>query len=79
MPHKCPDDPLRALPKHLIDAQVQSGYDLRQTATRLPDGRWTIPVDDEVFEHIQAARLPGETDDDTLSRLLRAAIGGKPN
>ena len=65
--------------KHLIDAKVQPGYDLRQTAARLPDGRWTIPVDDEVFEHIAAARLPGETDDDTVSRLLRAAIGKKPS
>ena len=65
--------------KQLIDPQVQSGYDLRQTATRLPDGRWTIPVDDEVLEHIDVARLPGETDDDTVSRLLRAAIGKKPS
>ena len=65
--------------KHLVDAHVQPGYDLRQTATRLPDGRWTIPVDDEVFDRIAAARLPGETDDDTLSRLLRAAIGKKPS
>ena len=24
--------------KHLIDAQVQPGYDLRQIATPLPDG-----------------------------------------
>ena len=65
--------------KHLIDAQVQPGYDLRQTAARLRDGRWTIPVDDEVFEHIDTVRLPGETDDDTVSRLLRLAIGGKPS
>ena len=65
--------------KHLIDAQVQPGYTIRRTATRLPDGRWTIPVDDEVFDHIDAARLPGETDDDTVSRLLRAAIGKKPS
>ncbi|MBI4924105.1 MAG: hypothetical protein HY834_20410 [Devosia nanyangense] len=65
--------------KHLIDAQALPGYTIRRTATRLPDGRWTIPVDDEVFEHIDAARLLGETDDDTVSRLLRAAIGGKAN
>ena len=65
--------------KHLIDAQVQAGYDLRQTATRLPDGCWAIPVDDEVFDHIAAARLPGETDDDTVSRLLRTAIGKRPS
>ena len=65
--------------EHLINAQVQRGYDLRQTATRLPDGCRTIPVDNEVFEHIQGARLPGETDDDVVSRLLRAAIGRKPS
>ena len=65
--------------KHLIDAQVQRGYALRQTATRLPNGRWTIPVDDEVFDHIDGARLPGETDDDAVSRLLRVATGKKPS
>ena len=65
--------------KHLIDAQALPGYTIRQTATPLPDGRWAISVDDEVFEHIDTVRLPGETDDDTVSRLLRLAIGGKPN
>ena len=65
--------------KHLIDAQALPGYTIRRSATRLPDGRWTIPVDDEVLEHIDTVRLPGETDDDTVSRLLRLAIGGKPN
>ena len=65
--------------RQLIDAQVQAGYDLRQTATPLPDGRWTISVDDEVFDRIADACLPGETDDDTVSRLLRAAIGRKPS
>ena len=65
--------------KRLIDVQVQAECDLRQTATRLPDGRWTISVDNEVFDHVRAARLPGETDDDAVSRLLRLAIGGKPN
>ena len=55
------------------------GYTIRQTAIRLPDGRWTIPVDDEVFDRIDAARLPGETDDDTVSRLLRTVIGKKPS
>ena len=34
--------------KHLIDVQALPGYTIRQTATPLPDGRWTIPVDDEV-------------------------------
>ena len=65
--------------KRLIDVQALPGYTIRQTATPLPDGRWTIPVDDEVFGHIDGARLPGETDDDVVSRLLRAATGRKPS
>jgi hypothetical protein len=65
--------------KNMIDLQVRAGYEVRQTAAQRPDGRWTIPVDDEVFAHIEAARLPGETDDDTVSRLLRGAIGQKPS
>ena len=65
--------------KHLIDTQALPGYTIHRTAARLPDGRWTIPVDDEVFEHIDAARLPGETDDDVVSRLVRAATGKKPS
>ena len=56
--------------KHLIDAEALPGYTIRRTATRLPDGRWTIPVDDEVLDHIAAARLPGEIDDDTVSFAL---------
>ena len=65
--------------KRLIDAEALPGYAIRRTAARLPDGRWTIPVDDEVFDHIDVARLPNETDDNTVSRLLRAAIARKPN
>ena len=65
--------------KHLIDTQALPGYTIRRTAARLSDGRWTIPVDDEVFDHVHAARLPGETGDDTVSRLLRLAIGMKPS
>lgn len=65
--------------KRLIDDQALSGYAIHQTATHLPHGQWAIPVDDEVFAHIDASRLPGETDDDTVSRLLRLAVGGKPN
>jgi hypothetical protein len=38
-----------------------------------------IDVDEEVAPAIQAQRLPGERDDDVVSRLVRAAIGVKPN
>lgn len=65
--------------KRLIDDQALPGYAIRQTATRLPDGQWSIPIDDEVFRHIDSARQPGETDNDTVSRLLRLAVGRKPS
>jgi len=55
--------------KRLIDAQALPGFDVRETATRLPDGLWRVPVDLEVCARINAERLPGE---DVL-RLVRAA------
>lgn len=65
--------------KRLIDAQALPGHTIRSAAILQPAGRWAIPVDDEMFDRIDAARLPGETDDDAISRLLRLAIGRKPN
>lgn len=64
--------------KALIDAQVLPGFDVRETATRLPDGQWRVPVDREVCARIDAERLPGEDVDATVSRLVRAATGRKP-
>jgi hypothetical protein len=51
----------------------------RSDAVRRSDGLWDVPVDDEVAAAIEAARLPGETDDQVVSRLVRSAIGSKPN
>lgn len=65
--------------KRLIDEQALPGYAIRQTATRLSDGAWSIPVDDELFQHIDSARLRDETDDDTVGRLLRLAVGQRPS
>jgi hypothetical protein len=36
----------------------------------LADGDWLVPVEDDIYERIQDARLPGETDDDTVQRML---------
>lgn len=52
---------------------------MRQTGTRRPDGDWSVPVDDEVHERLMQAKLPGESDDDTVARLLRAHRCEKPN
>ena len=44
-------------------------------ATRRADGLWDVPVDDEVAMRIATERLTNETDDDVVSRPVRAAIG----
>ena len=42
----------------IIDAAI---YPFHSTATRLPDGNWLVPVDDEVYQRIEDNRLPGES------------------
>ena len=49
------------------------------TATRQPDGTWLVPVQDDTWERLEQHRLPGESDDDVLARVLRAARGDKPS
>jgi hypothetical protein len=63
----------------LIHEQAEPVYGFRSTTIRLDDGRLALPVDDEVFAAIDHARLPGETDDDVVVRLVLAAIGRKPS
>lgn len=64
----------------LIHEQAREGFTFASTATRRADGLWDVPVDDEVAMKIATARLPRETDDDVVSRLVRAAVGKKqPN
>lgn len=65
--------------RSLVRSQTLAGYAFGDAATRRADGRWDVAVDGEVYEHIHAHRLEGETDDDTLNRLIRAAIGSQPN
>jgi len=59
----------------LIREQTQEGFTFACTATRRTDGMWDVPVDDKVAMKIATERLPTETDDDVVSRLVRAAIG----
>jgi hypothetical protein len=63
----------------LIREQAQEGFSFVCTATRRDDGLWDIPVDDEVAMKIATERLPTETDDDVVSRLVRAAVGKRPD
>ena len=47
----------------------------RSTATRQPDGTWLVPVDDDVYEGLEAHRFPGESHDDTIQRLIHRYHG----
>ena len=51
----------------------------RSTATRLPDGDWLVEIADDTCERIESARLPGETDDDTILRALHVHSGRPDN
>lgn len=44
----------------------------RWTGTRQPDGSWLVPVEDDTYERLEQHRLPGESDDDLVQRLIRA-------
>ena len=63
----------------LIREQTLPGFAFRETATPLEDGRRELAVNDEVYSAINQARLPGETDDDVVVRLVRATIGQRAN
>jgi hypothetical protein len=60
-------------------SQALPGYRFLGSGRQLADGSWIIDVDEEVAAFIQAERLPSERDDDVVSRLVRAAIGRRPN
>jgi hypothetical protein len=63
----------------LIREQAQEGFTFACTAIRRADGLWDVPVDDQVAMKIATERLAMETDDDVVSRLVRAAIGQQSN
>lgn len=47
----------------------------RSTGTRQQDGSWQIPVDDEVFSELRRRQFPGESDDDTMVRIIHCGDG----
>lgn len=42
----------------------------RSTATWQPDGAWLAPLEDDTYERLEAHRLAGESDEDTVQRLI---------
>ena len=51
----------------------------RSTAARQADGSWRVPIADDTWDALQKERLPDESDDDAVLRLIRRHRGQKPN
>lgn len=64
---------------NLIREQARPGYSFLSTAVRSSSGDWDMPVDDQVAERIEEHRLPGETDDQVVSRIVRESTGRRTN
>lgn len=47
----------------------------RSTGTRQQDGSWLVPVDDEVFGEVRRRQFAGESDDDTILRVIHCSDG----
>ena len=51
----------------------------RSTGQRQADGTWLVPIEQHVFDNIQAMRLPGETDEDVIQRAIHISLGRRPS
>jgi hypothetical protein len=47
------------------------------TGTRQSDGTWLVPIADDTWERLRRQQLPGETDDNTVMRIVRRHRGQK--
>jgi hypothetical protein len=51
----------------------------RSTGTRDANGNWLVPISDDTWERIREHQLPGESDDDTVMRVIHCYRGRKPD
>jgi len=51
---------------------LAAAFPFHETGTQLPNGWWTIPIDEEVYAHLEQKmeQLSTQTHDETLRRLL---------
>jgi hypothetical protein len=52
---------------------------IKHTAEQRPDGDWNIELEEDTHAGLKASQLPGESDDDTISRICRAYLGREAN
>lgn len=57
----------------LIQAAAERPF--KNTAKRLPDGRWEVPIEQSTLERINEVRLAGETIDGVLERIIHTQKG----
>jgi hypothetical protein len=70
---------LSAHTMQLVRERAPATFRFACIATKVDDVGWTVPVDDAVAYRIALMRLPGESDDDVVSRLVREAVERKPD
>jgi hypothetical protein len=51
----------------------------RQTGQRQADGTWLVPIEQDTWDALQAKRLPGETDEDVIQRVIHHHLGRRPS
>jgi hypothetical protein len=51
----------------------------RQTGQRQADGTWLVPIEQDTWDALQATRLPGETDEDVIQRVIHHHLGRRPS
>jgi hypothetical protein len=56
-----------------------SSADFISTGVKQADGSWLVPIEDHVMANLSKLRLPGETDDDLVARLIRSHLQQKSN
>lgn len=49
------------------------------TRAQQASGAWLVPVEDDTYERLQQHRLPGESDDDLIQRIIRGHPGRPSN
>ena len=47
----------------------------RHDGVRQPDGTWLVRIDNDVRAALDARRLPGESEDDVIQRLIHENSG----
>jgi len=67
---KVSDDTYRAIAE-------EASLPFRSTGMRQADGTWLVPIADDTWERLRRQRLPGETDDDMVMRIVRRHRGQK--